>query len=439
MESVRERLVASWNKVVASVVSTQYPKQGVILTSIPAIPVIHVVGKRITEEAPPPQPSKRASFFKGTLEQARLAGLTDEEVASIAAALKPVLEEKSGDSGRSVKRGVLPETRSSQTNKRGKAVLEPSSNSERATPVKRDEYCEHDYSTQAGSASTPVTETVSSTQTRKHPTPPPANQFLGTGQHPRTADREETLRVLMRKTKFSGHSNADTDVADYDGHYLESLFAGRTKSGIIYLGPDELASKHKIRVNLNIGTKNTRIGVPRELEGWMKTTLYRDNTTLRWTLFEDRVAPRHHRLLPDGVDRCVCMLQPARTTVDGVSYMASCSFVNGVLSAQSCEILLHRDVESNAPSDIMIVSDIGLPSKASSKYIIASHSLQPESSTQSSPASESILCTAHALLETCCHMKAKLLVLTIAYPDAWEVLFHVDLCNVLHTLAEHGD
>ena len=39
------------------------------------------------------------------------------------------------------------------------------------------------------------------------------------------------------------------------------------KSGIIYLGPDEMASKHKIRVNLKIGTKNTRIGVPRELEG----------------------------------------------------------------------------------------------------------------------------------------------------------------------------
>ena len=38
--------------------------------------------------------SKRASFFKGTLEQARLAGLTDEEIGSIAVALKPVLEEK---------------------------------------------------------------------------------------------------------------------------------------------------------------------------------------------------------------------------------------------------------------------------------------------------------------------------------------------------------
>ena len=35
-------------------------------------------------------------------------------------------------------------------------------------------------------------------------------------------------------------------------------------------------------------------------------------------------------------------------------------------------------------------------------------------------------------------MKAKLLILTIAYPGAWEVLFHVELCNVLHTLAEHG-
>ena len=89
---------------------------------MPAIPVTPAVGKswRITEKAPPPQPSKRASFFKGTLEQARLAGLTDEEIASIAVALKPVFEEKSGDSGLSVKRGVLPETCSSQTSNEGK-------------------------------------------------------------------------------------------------------------------------------------------------------------------------------------------------------------------------------------------------------------------------------------------------------------------------------
>ena len=43
----------------------------------------------------------------------------------------------------------------------------------------------------------------------------------------------------MRKTKCLGHSNVDTDTADYDDHYLESLFAGRMKSGIIYLGPDD--------------------------------------------------------------------------------------------------------------------------------------------------------------------------------------------------------
>ena len=197
MESVRERLVASWNKAVASAVSTsQHPKPSVTLTSMPAIPVTPVVGKswRITEKAPPPQPSKRASFFKGTLEQARLAGLTDEEIVSIAVALKPVLEkeEKSGDSGRSVKRGVLPETCSSQTIKRGKVVLEPSSNPERVTPVKHDEYCAHDHLTQAGSTSTPATVTVPSTEsstaattqtavtttrTRKPPAPPPATQF----------------------------------------------------------------------------------------------------------------------------------------------------------------------------------------------------------------------------------------------------------------------
>ena len=179
--------------------------------------------------------------------------------------------------------------------------------------------------------------------------------------------------------------------------------------------------------------------------GWMKTTLYRDKTTLCCTLFEDRVAPRHQRELPDGVDRCVCILQFARTTTDGVSYMASCRtavswgqrgdfesharqmeqddrFVNGVLTAQLCDILV-------AWSDIMIVSDVDLPSKPSSKYIVTSHSPQPASSTQPSSTSDSILCTAHALLEACCHLKAKLLILTIAHPDAWEVLFHVELCN----------
>ena len=85
-----------------------------------------------------------------------------------------------------------------------------------------------------------------------------------------------------------------------------------------------------------------------------------------------------------------------RLHVDGVSYMASSRtavsrgqrrvfesharqmeqddrFVSGVLTAQSCNILLHGDVEPNAFSDIMIVSDVDLPSKPSSKYIVQHH------------------------------------------------------------------
>ena len=147
---------------------------------------------RITEKAPLPQPSKRVSFFKGTREQARLAGLTDEEIASIAAALKPVLEkeERSGDTGRSVKRGVLPEACSSQTTKRGKAVLE--SNPESVSLGVHAAYRAHDHLTQAGSTSIPATTTVPSTEsaiaaatqtavtitgTRKPPAPPPATSF----------------------------------------------------------------------------------------------------------------------------------------------------------------------------------------------------------------------------------------------------------------------
>ena len=62
----------------------------------------------------------------------------------------------------------------------------------------------------------------------------------------------------------------------------------------------------------------------------------------------------------------------------------------------------------------------------------------PASPTQPSSTSDGILCIAHALLETCCRLKAKLLILTIAHPDVWEVLFHVELCNILQMLAEHG-
>ena len=50
----------------------------------------------------------------------------------------------------------------------------------------------------------------------------------------------------------------------------------------------------------------------------------------------------------------------------------------------------------------------------------------------------SMVTDAHALLETCCRLQAKHLILTIAHPDAWEVLFHVKLCNVSHLLAEHA-
>ena len=134
MESVRERLVASWNKAVADAATTpQLPMPDVTLTPMTAAPVAPAAGKswRITEKAPPPRPSKRVS-----LEQARLAGLTDDEIASIAAALTPVLEkkERSGDIGRSTKRGALPEARSSRTMKRGKAVLESPPTSE-LTPL----------------------------------------------------------------------------------------------------------------------------------------------------------------------------------------------------------------------------------------------------------------------------------------------------------------
>ena len=65
MESVRERLVASWNKAVAGAVSTsQHPKPSVTLASMPAIPVTPAAGKSwsIIEKALLPQPCKRASF-----------------------------------------------------------------------------------------------------------------------------------------------------------------------------------------------------------------------------------------------------------------------------------------------------------------------------------------------------------------------------------------
>ena len=99
---------------------------------------------------------------------------------------------------------------------------------------------------------------------------------------------------------------------------FSSVFSLSQKK-IINLGLDDIASEHKIRVNLKIARKTHGVD----------DTLYRDNTTLRWILFEDRVASRHQRQLPNGVDQCVCMLQPARTTIDGVLQMASCRTAMG--------------------------------------------------------------------------------------------------------------
>ena len=141
-----------------------------------------------------------------------MSGLTDEEIASIAAALTPVLEkeEMSGDTGRSVKRGVLPETCSSQKTKRGKAVLEQPSSPESVSPEEHAAYRarnfeRHDHLTQAGSTSTPATATAPSTVATTAATTqtavtiagtriPPAvllhlqPSFGGSGWHPACAD-----------------------------------------------------------------------------------------------------------------------------------------------------------------------------------------------------------------------------------------------------------
>ena len=114
----------------------------------------------------------------------------------------------------SVKRGVLPE--------RGEAVLEPSSHLASVSPGKHDVYRAHDHLT--------TSQTVVRTR-QKLPAPPLGTEFWSTGRHLRTANREETLRVLVCKPKFCGDSNVDTDIVDY----IKSLFDGM-KLGIINLG-----------------------------------------------------------------------------------------------------------------------------------------------------------------------------------------------------------
>ena len=150
----------------------------------------------------------------------------------------------------------------------------------------------------------------------------------------------------MRKTKFSVHSNVDTNIAGYDDHYLESFF----------LLPAAISDNCEM-----------------ELFG-------------------------------------ACMLQPARTTIDGVSYMASCGHESRTATCFRVACTTdgaRRPFCQRRPCSTVL-----------RKFVA--------------------LCTAHVLLETCCHMKAKLFILTIAFPGVREVLFHFELCNVLHTLAEHG-
>ena len=91
MESMRKGLVASWHKK-SRYCFAQNPKRSLTLTSM----CDSAIGKswRITEKAPFPQPSNRASFLERILEQVRLTGFTDEEIASIAVVLKPVLEKE---------------------------------------------------------------------------------------------------------------------------------------------------------------------------------------------------------------------------------------------------------------------------------------------------------------------------------------------------------
>ena len=88
-------------------------------------------------------------------------------------------------------------------------------------------------------------------------------------------------------------------------------------------------------------------------------------------------------------------------------------------------------------SDVMIVSDTDLPSKPSSKCMVTSHSLQPASPTAIIDIRRHFVCCA-CFIGDLLPPEAKLLILTIAHPDAWEVLFHVELCNVLHMLTKHG-
>ena len=71
------------------------------------------------------------------------------------------------------------------------------------------------------------------------------------------AEVMETNNNIIKNTLVSGQDHIDADAGDFSDEFYSSLFDGRKKSGIIYIGKEDLASSLKIRANVKTKTADT--------------------------------------------------------------------------------------------------------------------------------------------------------------------------------------
>ena len=152
----------------------------------------------------------------------------------------------------------------------------------------------------------------------------------------RTRDREEHVHAKVPKTTLSGATHIHMDVAGFDDVYCGSFFV--VARHLASYAWDATCLPQHTRC------EGTSRSAPRRKDGSAldDTTLYRYDKTQKWILFEDRIATRAHRWLPNNVDRCFAMLQRMQQTADGVSDLANHKTVMSKSQRRGCESQLQQ-------------------------------------------------------------------------------------------------
>jgi hypothetical protein len=161
-------------------------------------------------------------------------------------------------------------------------------------------------------------------------------------------ERKSEMTYLVGNTMSNG-SLEDIDVAAWPEEFLEEILQRMPrKNGIVYVDCNKGESKRdRIRCNIKYRPEDTRVGVPRELEHYMKTSLTRQKGQTAWVLLEDRVDARYRRDR-DGV-AYFCSLAPQKITT--MTKQNRKKFDKAVQQLYMEDDLLSRAIKAPGPSD----------------------------------------------------------------------------------------